>query len=297
MKLFSKKYSSVQSLVFVSILAAITIVLFSILNYFTYAFIIVTFIFPFLGVFVGLNVNKYYSFLYFFVSILICVFINLYDLSNLIFYLLPSLLSGLIISFLLNKSISIKIQILLVSLFYFIYLLISIPIINTFYEVDFLNTLSILFFGENSSLSNYIFIPSIFIVEFIKTMLIYFILYCFNQKYKIITNFTAEPKYFYGIALIALSILGLISYALNYILWLPVLVIIINFIILIFSLTKLNYKKPITYIALSISFILTIIIYVCFYKYIESPYEFILLNSFAFIYGNFCIFNEIINNH
>lgn len=297
MKLFSKKYSSVQSLVFVSILAAITIVLFSILNYFTYAFIIVTFIFPFLGVFVGLNVNKYYSFLYFFVSIFICIFINLYDLSNLIFYLLPSLLSGLIISFLLNKSISIKIQILLVSLFYFIYLLISIPIINTFYEVDFLNTLSILFFGENSSLSNYIFIPSIFIVEFIKTMLIYFILYCFNQKYKIITKFTAEPKYFYGIALISLSILSLISYALNYILWLPILIALINFIVLIFSLTKLNYKKPMTYIALSISFILTIIIYVCLYKFIESPYEFILLNSFTFIYGNFCIFNEIINNH
>lgn len=297
MKLFAKKYTNVQSLVFISILSAITIVLFFGMNYLTYAFILISFIFPFLSLFVGLNVNKYYSFIYFFVTILICVFINLYDLSNLLFYLVPSLLIGLIISILINKNISINIQIIIISLFYFLYTLITIPIINSFYEVDFLKTLSNLIFGSNFELSDYILIPCIFLIEFIKTVLTYLLLFTFNQKYKIIDNYTAEPKYFYGISLILLSIFCIVSIFIESIKWLPLLLTFINIIIFCYSLTKLNYKKVYTYVVLSVFIIITIISYVMLYKYINSPYQFVLFNILNFLCGNFYIFNEIINAH
>jgi len=106
MELFKKREKVLQNMTFISIIAAINCVLLYLTSLLPYLLILLTLILPFASLVVCVTCKKSFYPIYAAVTIGLCFIVSYNAISNIIFYIIPSLLSGFIFGFCLEKEIS-----------------------------------------------------------------------------------------------------------------------------------------------------------------------------------------------
>lgn len=292
MDLLKKREKPTENIAFIAILSAITVVFFAILNFVPFAFIMICLLFPFLSFVVGKVCRKSYFILYFFSSVLLSCTFAFYDLSNLLFYLIPSLLSGFLMAIFTERKISIYYQILLASGINFIFMLISVPFIELIYEINIISDIIKIFGLENAkSIDSFIY-STIFLFNMIQSIISYIFIIIVSPKLGIKLQYKDEKKYFYGGFA---AIFGILTFIFAFFKILPrinFLLFLLEIYFIVVMLIHFNYKSKIEIFALAISFVLSVIFYVLFYNYIPSPNQICSFGVLGLFYGSYYSIRE-----
>ena len=106
MELFKKRETVLQNMTFIGIMAAINCILLYLTSLLPYLLILLTLILPFVNLMVCILCKKRFYPLYSIVTIGLCFIVSFNAISNIIFYIVPALLSGFIFGVCIEKEIS-----------------------------------------------------------------------------------------------------------------------------------------------------------------------------------------------
>ena len=200
--------SRTHQLVLGAIMAAIN-VLFAVFSSYLFAFSLLVMLFlPLASIIVAINIDiKYYP-VYFLGTMLLALVINLANIENTLFFLLPILTSGLAFGFLIRFKVSDIIILLAVSAVNLLTLLITIPIINLIYSIDFLSVFAS-FIGFNNLAFGQLILPSILtLLAFMQTLLTLIIITMDAKYFQI--EIKAKPFNYIGLVNIGFLIMVII---------------------------------------------------------------------------------------
>lgn len=285
MKVFAVRETEIQNISFVSIMTALTVGLFAVVNFIPLSFIGIALFFPLLSFIVGYLCKTRYHILYIMASIILSVTFCFFDLSNLLFYLIPALITGLSTSILAKKNVSIYIQIISSTISLLILSLLSLPIIKGLYEIDLINDiLRLLNINKLNHIDSFI-LPSILLFCFMQSLLSYLFIYVVSYRLNINLVFESKHTKYLGIAAIFTSILTFIFGFIALPFGLPYTMFLLTIILMIFSALNLKFSTKLDIIILVISVALAFILYVALYNYVPAPNKILVLALSGSFYG------------
>lgn len=292
MNIFKKREKPVENLTFIAIMTAITVAFFAILNFIPFSFLVIIMVFPFVSFVVGTICKKVYFIPFFFATFLLCLTFSFYDISNLLFYLVPSLITGFVMALISNKKISLFFQIIVATIIQLVLTLLFVPVIELIYEVNIIWDIVKLFGLDNYSQINSFIVPFMLFLSFIQTFISYIFIIIFSSKLQITIIYKDNKKYFYGGFAAFFGIACFIFAFFKVIEWLNFTLFLLTIYFFVLSLLDFKYKKPLEIIMLSISVIISIIFYVLLYNFIPAPNHICVLTFGAVIYGIYYSINR-----
>lgn len=226
MKLVSR--TRTHQLTYIAIMSAITIVLSAFTNYFPFSSILLILFLPFIAALVAIICDLKYFPIYLVASILLSIVIDFSNFLNIFFYLIPSMISGLIIGVTYRLKLNGLYILLLVSMFNLLSNYAVIPVLNNLYEINFISYSLSLVGLESHPLGSSFFMLFLYIIALIQAAITYLIVtdeiyvirgkivedYDHNSLYVmlIVMIATAIFTFFHrGIALVGIAILILLS--------------------------------------------------------------------------------------
>ena len=175
MKLLSKKETLKQTIPLMALMIGLNVVLNICATYIPFAGYIFILFMPLVSTIFCLNSKKRYFPIYFVSTILISVLTTLSDFSSTLLYLLPSLVSGFIFSFCINKNINFHFAFLLNTLVLFIAQIAFIPLIDFIYSIHTINNVLILFGLNDSTIFKIFILAIIYFICAIEITLVYIV--------------------------------------------------------------------------------------------------------------------------
>lgn len=178
MSLFTKRTTVTQNIAYMGIMAAVNVIAVVLMTYVPILFIPFVFVLPLTSTVVTLFCEKKYFLIYMVATIGICLLVTLNNISDTLFYIIPSVLSGFIFGYLIEKNAPSLLTIFAVGLLHtgltyafiplieFIYgqniitLIASIFGLNTFIYLDYVTPVFILVISLIQATLTYAFIAS-----------------------------------------------------------------------------------------------------------------------------------------
>lgn len=240
-----------HQLVLGSIMAAIN-VLFAILSSYVFAFSLLIMLFlPLASVIVALNIDLKFYPVYFLGTMFLALILNFANIENTLFFLLPILASGLAFGLLIKHNIPDILILVIVSCVNLTTLLITIPIINLIYSINFLETFAS-FIGFTSIDYGKLIVPSILtLLAFGQTLITLLVISVDARYFRITIN--AKPWKYTSIV-----ILLFIGLYIGFIFWnegIALALLFVLFLLSIYALIGIYQKHKLSgYIASLISF-------------------------------------------
>ena len=154
------------------ILSGITIIMFFLGLYIPFLSVIMILGIPFAATLMGLKANIKYSLIYIFATSLITSLINFQES---LFFVIPSLITGLVFGFFIKRKTHCIAYLLITSLISMLFQIISIKLIDFIYDINFLETISIFFNVDVSKITN-IYITLFFLLGLTQNILVFFLL-------------------------------------------------------------------------------------------------------------------------
>lgn len=283
MGIFSKRETLVQNIAFLAIMAAINVVLLLLATLLPYLLLFLTMILPFVSLLVTFYCKKRYYSMYLLATIGLSFLVSFDAISNILFYILPGILSGFVFGFCLEKEIPSNYSIMYSALVYVICSYISLVVCNALLgesieEVYF----SLLNLTEIMWWRSYLIAPFIFAIGIIQSSLSYLIIQGQIKKLgleekEIDDNF----ELLYLLAFILLSVL--LSFVKP-----EVYLMFLGFTIYEFLTVEKNAfrkSKKLFVISLSVALGVTIFTFAIFYRMISKDKLLLLLLVPIFIVG------------
>lgn len=194
-----------HQLVLGAIMGAINVI-FALISSYVFAFSLIIMLFlPLASIIVAINIDLKYYPVYFLGTLFLALIINLANVDNTLFFLLPILASGLAFGLLIKHNINDVIILLVVSLVNVSTLFVTIPLINLIYDVNFLEVFAT-FVGFNDLDIGKLILPSILTLLAFMQTLVTLIIVTQDAKYFRLKVNTDEWKY-RGFASVILLIL------------------------------------------------------------------------------------------
>lgn len=263
----------INELTLSSIMVAINII-FVILNFYLPFFSLIILIgIPFSCALVKLKCNYKYTLLYIISSILICFLI---DYQSTLFYLLPSLISGLSFGILIKKNIHAYYLVHITALINVIVQYFIIFIMNKLFQIDFISSFCEIIKMDTFSFQEIV-LSFFYIFSFIQIILTYFILENEIKKFNYQVN--EQNTIFYStfiieIILLSSSIIFLFTYKPMF--YLINCLAIINSCYILYYLSLANFK-----IIPAITYFFSLILCCIFYKFIKENGFHLLFTIFS----------------
>ncbi|MEG2341749.1 MAG: hypothetical protein RSB95_01280 [Bacilli bacterium] len=274
MKFVSNKTKPNESIAFAAINSAVVIVLVTIFRFVPFGFVFFALLIPCLATFVSLSLKSKYYLLYFLATILISFAITFDMMWDTIFYIIPGMICGYFIGLFIKNKINIIYSILFSTIINLVLQCFSLILINFVFETDLIAS-GINLFGLANYPYTYLFIPIfLFILSLIETSISFGFSAIQFDKLNLEANCDLSKKsQFASISLfsIILSIIFAVSHV-----SLQSLSFIFGAFALYFTLFSLidikQFIKKILPVLLS-SIIVSFIIFIFTYKYINHPLE------------------------
>lgn len=177
MAIFKKKKTLVGNMTYMALMAAINVIFILLSAWIPVLFILLIFILPLASTIVTYFCQKKYFIIYAITTILLCALASFWDVGNVIFYVIPSLVSGFIFGVLMEKGISPIIIILSGVLAQILLSYLAIPLVYLIYQRNIVTDFATIFSLQNFVYLKYlqnIFICTIAIIQqAISFMIIY----------------------------------------------------------------------------------------------------------------------------
>lgn len=291
MSTFKKKETLVQNMSYMGLMAAINIVFVLLTTLVPVLFFLIVFVLPLTSTIVALHCNKKYFPIYAFTTIGLCFLVTLWKIDDTLFYVVPSIITGLIFALMVERKISAQWIIIATSIIQVAFTYLSIPVIKGLLGRDIITDFATVFRLKDFIYLDYLAPASIFVLALIQEILSYIIINEEIKKFGFETN-EASLLTFPMIIGLATSLLLVLIFALTYRpLTYAFLLLSLYFAILLIA-GLIGRKKKWIYIALIISFIITFFLFALLYKNIVVPLGLIGID----IYFLFVLIIVIIDN-
>ena len=192
MNFFSKKETIIQNLTYIAIMAAINVVFVLLAVFLPYLYLILLFALPLTSTFVMLFCKKRYFPIYAVATIGLCFLASINSIGDTFFYIIPSILTGAITGFLIEKKLNGAFIIISTSLIHFLFSLATLPLIKTITGVELMESVFTLFKLNDFAYKSYLTGPFIYFTSLAQMAVTYFVLKNEIKKigFEIKTSFT-----------------------------------------------------------------------------------------------------------
>ena len=270
MSTFKKKETLVQNMSYMGLMAAINIVFVLLTTLVPVLFFLIVFVLPLTSTIVALHCNKKYFPIYAFTTIGLCFLVTLWKIDDTLFYVVPSIITGLLFALMVERKISAQWIIIASSIIQMAFTYLSIPVIKGLLGRDVITDFATVFGLKDFIYLDYLAPASIFVLALIQQILSYIIINEEIKKFGFETNEASLLTFPMMIGLVT-SLLLMLIFALTYRpLTYAFLLLSLYFAILLIA-GLIGRKKKWIYIALIISFIITFFLFALLYKNIVVP--------------------------
>ncbi len=163
MSVFKKRETLTQNIAYMALMSAINVIIVLLSAWIPFLFFILVLVLPLTSLIVTYYCKKIYFPIYAVTTILLCIVSTIWNFADTIFYVVPSIFSGLIFGLFLEKKYPILITIIVSAIVQQCFTYLSIPIVKLIYERDIVYDLATVF-----SLKDYKYL------EYVKHMFITF---------------------------------------------------------------------------------------------------------------------------
>ena len=184
----NKRFTTVsQCITFMAIMAAINVIFVLLTTFVPFLLFLLVFLLPLSCTLVVLMCPKKYFIIYAFATIGLCLIVTIYNISDTLFYIIPSIVTGFVFAVCVEQKVNFSIGIILASFVQFGLSYAAIPLIKLITQVDILLVFEQAFgIGEIDNLQTFEFL-AVFLVSFIQELISYLVIKYGLQKlnYKI----------------------------------------------------------------------------------------------------------------
>ena len=296
MAIFKKKKTLVGNMTYMALMATINVIFILLSAWIPVLFILLIFILPLASTIATYFCEKKYFIIYAIATVFLCALASFWDIGNVIFYVIPSLVSGFIFGLLMEKGVSPIIIILCGVLSQIILSYLAIPLVHFIYQRNIVTDFATIFSLQNYTYLNYIQNIFICVIAIIQQTISFMIIYEELSKIDINPHFEQVDG-----MLIPSFILFFIVSSVILVFAFPEA----SYAGMIFSLllcfycvgTLITEKKKWIMVALVASLILSVFVFPILYPVVKQatnePIIFLLLQIFPL----FCAIIVLINNY
>ncbi len=296
MNLFSKRETVSQNISFIGLMAAINAVIVGLASFIPVLFILIIFILPITSTLVWIYCQKKYFFIYAIATILVCFIFLAFQITDTIFYVIPSIITGFVFGLMIEKQAPTFWIIFVSSVVEAIVTFACLPLIELIFEINTIDYFIQILGLSDFAYKDYLPAAFIFVLSIIQSVITYSVLMDEISKMGVKESDKEVSLLLVMIieyVLIALSIGFAFIYG-------PVSFLFMCFAIyfgvyLTSLLVILPKKWP--WICSLVNGLLTIFIYAILSSYIPAPYQILCLLVFFVLetligFSNLCLENK-----
>ena len=279
MAVLKKKTTLVHHITYMGIMTAINLIFIVLATYLPFLMFIPIIFLPFASAIVSYYCLKRYYIIYAVASIGLCLIFNI---SDTIFYVVPAVITGFVIGYMLNKKVNPFWMILTSTIIEAALTYAFIPLINLLCNVDIVETFISAFKLDSFAYKTELTYLFIFFISLIQCGLTHFVLLSDAKKIGIEINITVDSFAPYIIGL-ELAIILAFVFALFYLPLALIFLAISIYFSLFLLIDILVSKKIVIYALLVILLLLGMFSFGIFYTKLEAPFGVILFTLFPFV--------------
>ena len=288
MRLLKKRETLVENIAYMGIMASINII-FIVMTYFIpFLLFVLVFILPLCSAIISFYCKKIYFPIYFVVVTAACLLI---DLSDGIFYVIPSLITGFVFGLLIDKKIPSVFIIVAVTIVQFGLSLASIPLVQLLTGRNIVDDMAALFKLSDYPYLEHIKYAFIYLIAFIQTILSFIVMHSELNKFGM--EFIDKTNKVYLQDIISISLVG-VSIGIAF-LYSPICYIFLltSLVFVADRIIHLDYRHYRLYAIELGAIILISIFFVAFlYQYITKPLGLLLFGIVPTLISLTCIINN-----
>ncbi len=293
MPVLRKRETLVQNITYMAIMAAINVV-FVLITYFVPVLVfLLVFFLPLTSTIVTLYCRKRYYIIYAVVTVGLCMLVTMFDVSDTLFYVLPSVIAGFLFGvFILAKVPSIWI-ILVTGLIELGVQYAMIPVIQAWYGVNIIDTFASAFGVADFIYLDYITPCFLFFLAITQSVLSYFVIKGQLPKFNYHVTLGGRLTYLPYIVLVGLIGLSLLfSYTYQPMAYLSLMISLVLGIYLIVYACYTGGMKM--WISMPIMFFIGVIMFAALYGSTEKPMQFMGMMYIVILTSLTSLVNDVI---
>jgi len=282
--MFKKKETLLQNITYMAIMAAINVIFVLLTTFVPYLLFILVFLLPLTSTLVTIYCSKKYYIIYAIATLGICCICTMWNISDTLFYVLPSLITGFIFGIGIEKGFPTIYLIILTALIQVGFSYASIPLIKALLGVDIIQTFLKAFNLTEYKYVSYVVPMFILAMGIIQSTLSYGVLSTQQKKLNIEEKTSKLPRFFDSLVIFTIGIcIAIFAFCVPKISYFLLELVIV---LAIYKTFEIIVEKSIwKIIACVISFIIASVIVVTVYKYIPTPLQFLLIGSYGIFVG------------
>lgn len=282
MNLFKKRETLAQNIAFMAIMAAINVMFVLLTTFIPFLLFLLVFILPLSCTLVVLLCDKKYFIIYALATVGLCLIVTIYNISDTLFYIVPSMITGFVFAVCIERKIPYSISIIATSFVQFGLSYALLPLAKLITQVDILETFAKLFNVQDFQYLMELELVMVFFVSFLQQIISYIFIKLGLRK----LNFNIEKNpneiWFDLIGLLFNLLLTLLFVFV----WSPISFVFLlssiyfgAFIILYLILSQ----RTINYLILVLFSVGFIFLFAGVYQYIEQPFGILFIE--VYLYG------------
>jgi len=294
--MFKKRETPLQNMTYIALMCAINVIFVLLTTILPYLFLLIIFLLPLTSVIIYLFCKKRFFPIYAISTIALCLIFNLWRVTDTIFYVVPSIVTGFLFGVCIERKVPVFFTILLTTIAQVALTYASFPLIKLIVEVD-----TIEYFLRVFQLSEFEFkdyLPPIFILAISSIQILFTFLIVKEEiaKLKIeVVDKDINAWVVFGVqmSLIIFSIIFVFIYG-------PISLLLLGFTIYIgvYQCVLLFFKNKILFLVSIISaVVIEFLIFGLFSQKIEKPNAYLLLLVIPLIMNIVSISNYCLENH
>lgn len=179
----NKRFDSVgKSIAFMAIMAAINVIFVLLTTFVPFLLFVLVFILPLSCTFVVLMCPKKYFIIYAFATIGLCLIVTIYNISDTLFFIIPSIITGFVFAVCVEQRVNYAISIILASFVQFGLSYAALPLIKLITQVDLLKTIEEAFKITQMDYLEVFEFLAVFLVSFVQEVISYLVIRYGLQK-------------------------------------------------------------------------------------------------------------------
>lgn len=283
MKLFTKRESLTQNIAYMALMAAINVSCVLLTTLLPVLFFIIVFILPMTSTVVILFCKKKYFPIYAITTVGLCMIVTMWNISDTIFYVIPSIFSGLIFGLIIDKGIHTSWMILIASLVQTLLSYAMIPLTQLIVGINIVDTFLSVFALTDFIYKDYLVAPFIFFMSIGQITISYMIIKDEVKKMGVVINDTYSNKDVYASLILFVLLEGIMML---FVYVLPTYTYLILGVMIFVSLNLIFYYgirlKYLGIAMISIGFFIFMMVFGMVYPITKSPFQ-ILNVSLLFV--------------
>lgn len=278
----SKKQTLVQNITYMALMAAINVIFVLLTTLVPFLFFLIVFVLPLTSTIVTLHCKKRYFPIYAVATIGLCLLCTIWKIDDTIFYVIPSIISGFIFGFMVEKKVPSFWIILATTILQIGFTYASIPLIKLMTGRNIIEDFATVFMVKDFIYLDYVTPCFIFFIALAQEILAFVIIreelpkfgYTLNDPKNIPLSLCVTILTSIVLVVIFAFVYGPLSY----------LFTLIALFLTIYAIAYLILEnKVLIYILLGVAVLLTFFLFAVFYPMVPVPFGLLFINILFFI--------------